>query len=88
MADELQDEEIKVYDACLKVAIKEAWWNEFVRITRARRVRFMETLATAEDLTQRTEDRIRGQISETNFVLALNAYAQTQYNKKGGESNG
>lgn len=53
------------------------WWRRFLQEVSNRRLRFSETLELGVE-DQRTEDRIRGQISELKWIIALDAYAAMQ----------
>lgn len=67
--------ELREFERTLKNAHNDLWWRQFVNLIKDRRMSFMETLAGGI-LDQRAEDRLRGQISELSWLLALDQYAE------------
>lgn len=61
---------IREFERALRASHDDVWWREFIALVKDRRQGFMEQLATQRQ-DQRTEDTIRGQISELTFIIAL-----------------
>jgi hypothetical protein len=78
MAQEFQEQEfsrpaiieLQAFERALRAAHDDLWWLEFIKLIKERRSAFLETLATQRQ-DMRTEDTIRGQISELSWILAL-----------------
>lgn len=51
-------------------AVDEGWWRKIVELVKERKQIFLEELAGGT-MDQRHEDRLRGSISELNWLLAL-----------------
>lgn len=72
-----QSEDRKVFEELLRGAKADPWWHRLLIEVKRRRAIYAEELETGTQ-DQRAEDRIRGQISELKWILALDAYASTQ----------
>lgn len=69
------------FEQALRGAYDDPWWRQFVGAVRDRRQEFMEQLV-AGTFEQRMEDRIRGQIAELTWILALDRYGETHQTLK------
>lgn len=81
MADDRKDRvqigNLENFEQALRGAYETLWWRQFISLIKERRAMFVEALVGG-DLDQRAEDRTRGQISELNFILSLDMYAEAQ----------
>ena len=73
--DRLKVGELEEFERALAHAHDEPWWRKFIETVKERRASFVETLVSGS-MDQRSEDRCRGQISELNFILSLDQYAE------------
>lgn len=69
-------QQVERFEQALRGAYDDPWWRQLVTTIKDRKQEFLEQLAMGLS-DQRTEDRIRGQITELNFLLALDKYGET-----------
>ena len=73
--DRLDAGHIEEFERALMGAHEDVWWRKFIEAVKDRRASFIDSLVSGT-MDQRTEDRTRGQISELNFILALDQHAE------------
>jgi len=69
--------EMENFEQALRGAREDLWWRKFIETVKERRMAFIDSLV-AGDMDQRSEDRTRGQISELNFIIGLDLYAENK----------
>lgn len=74
---------LEEFERILKGAHDDVWWRRFIELIKERRMSFIDSLVGGE-MDQRSEDRTRGQISELNFILTLDMYAERNDNGRTG----
>lgn len=81
--------ELERFDNLARDAFKQPWWRAIVKAIQDRRSAFVNMLCEGK-LEQRDEDRLRGQISELNFILFLDDQARRllEESTQKGPSNG
>lgn len=67
--------ELEEFERILEGAHEDIWWRRFIETVKERRAAFVDSLV-AGTMDQRTEDRTRGQISELNFIIALDQHGE------------
>ena len=72
-ADRVTAAHLETFEQALQGAYEDPWWRLFIETVKERRASFIDSLV-AGDMDQRSEDRTRGQISELNFILALDQH--------------
>lgn len=82
-AVKLQQEEVDVFDSLMREAWDKPWWRRFVATVEARRSTFMTQLINdiGNDNT-RFEDKLRGQILELSWILAVDEYGKKLFQQK------
>lgn len=85
-ATRVQLGELEEFERILRGAHDDVWWRRFIELIRERRASFIDSLV-AGDMDQRSEDRTRGQISELNFVLSLDQYAENDNARRNSTTN-
>ena len=67
-----------IFDRAIAEGVEQPWWKQFIILLSERRVGLLEALvATDGDLTQRQEDRLRGQIAAYSFIINLDTIGKT-----------
>jgi hypothetical protein len=79
----LAQEDIDVFDSLMREAWDKPWWRRFVSTVEGRRTAFMSQLINdiASDNT-RMEDKLRGQIFELSWIIAVDEYGKKLFLEK------
>lgn len=76
-AFKLVQEDIDAFDSLIREAWDKPWWRRFIATIESRRTAFMGQLINdiGNDST-RMEDKLRGQILELSWILAVDEYGK------------
>ena len=83
----LTDDEIDLFSQLVKEAWDKPWWRRLVDTIVDRQHSLLITLAMGT-LDQRAEDRLRGQIDEDSFFLALDIQGELMNEKEKRDGTG
>lgn len=85
-AERLATAHLEEFERALVGAHDDPWWRKFIETVKERRASFIDSLVSG-DMDQRTEDRTRGQISELNFIVGLDQYAENTNGRRAEADN-
>lgn len=74
-------EELHKFDSLAAEAWDKPWWRQYMKVIKDRRLGQLAILVDGFS-DQRSEDRLRGQINELNFIIAIDSYMQQIHNDR------